>query len=207
MPLSAWVGPAIIATLIASMVQIAGWWMEHRRERVRQTESRRERIIDVQTAIRAEIRSHRHRLLQFVETRRAGPPAGPDAESFQPFVPSEVRPFVLEAILKDITILPTDVIDPVIVYYRQVLALIQLVEDIRSKRFRALEAQKRLVLFGDYIAMGAYAAELAAAAIGAIGAIDRDLGVESSVNSSGADRSDPKSAAAGRAEGGGDLQT
>ncbi len=194
--LSAWVGPAIVATLIASLVQVIGWWIEHRHERRRQTDIRREKIVDVQTAIRAEIRSHRHRLLQFLSIDVSALPEGP-SDDFLPVVPSEVRPFVLEAILRDIHILPTDVIDPVIVYYRQVEALIRLVEDLRSDRFRQMSGDRRVAMYRDYIAMGAYAADLAAEAIAAI---NRDLGLIDAVSSSGAGRSDPKSGAAATAE-------
>ncbi len=196
MGLSAWVGPAIIATLIASLVQVIGWWIEHRYERRRQTDVRREKIVDVQTAIRAEIRSHRHRLLQFLSIDVSALPGGP-ADDFLPVVPSEVRPFVLEAILRDIHILPTDVIDPVIVYYRQVEALIRLVEDLRSDRFRQMSGDRRVAMYRDYIGMGVYAAELAAEAIAAI---NRDLGLTDAFSSSGAGRSDPKSGAAATAE-------
>lgn len=197
MVLSAWVGPAIIATPIASLVQIIGWQIEHRHERRRQTDIRREKIVDVQTVIRAEIRSHR-RLLQFLAVDLSTLSSGPE-DDFLPVVPSEVRPFVLDAILRDIHILPTDVIDPVIVYYRQVEALIRLVEDLRSERFREMTGDRRVAMYRDYIGMGVYAAELAA---DAIAAINRDLGVADRVSSSGADRSDPRSGAAGPAAGG-----
>jgi hypothetical protein len=197
MGLSAWVGPAIIATPIASLVQIIGWQIEHRHERRRQTDIRREKIVDVQTVIRAEIRSHR-RLLQFLAVDLSTLSSGPE-DDFLPVVPSEVRPFVLDAILRDIHILPTDVIDPVIVYYRQVEALIRLVEDLRSERFREMTGDRRVAMYRDYIGMGVYAAELAA---DAIAAINRDLGVADRVSSSGADRSDPRSGAAGPAAGG-----
>ncbi len=43
MALSAWIGPAIVATLIASLVQIIDWWIAHRHERSRTTESRARR--------------------------------------------------------------------------------------------------------------------------------------------------------------------
>ncbi len=189
MALSTWVGPAIVATLIASLVQVIGWWIEHRHERVRQIASRREKIVDVQTAIRAEIRSHRHRLLQFQQIDASSVPEGA-VDEFLPVVPGEVRPFVLEAILREIHILPTDVIDPVIVYYRQVEALIKLVEDLRSERFRQISGERRVAMYKDYLAMGVYAAELAS---DAIAAINQDLGLAADVSSSDAARSGPKS--------------
>lgn len=203
MALSAWVGPAIVATLIASLVQVIGWWIEHRHERVRQITSRREKIVDVQTAIRAEIRSHRHRLLQFANIDTASLPDD-GSDDFLPVVPGEVRPFVLEAILREIHILPTDVIDPVILYYRQVEALIKLVEDLRSDRFRQISGRRRVAMYRDYIAMGTYAAELAT---DAIAAINQDLGLAVDINSLDAGPSGPKSGEAGSAAQGGAKRT
>jgi len=201
---SSWIGPAIVATVIASLVQVIGWWIEHRRESGRQSAQRRERIVDVQTALRAEIRSHRHRLQQFSQADEM-PEAPADAPGirpdrpYRPFVPSEVKPFVFEAILKEVHVLPTDVIDPVVVYYRQVHALIQLVEDLRSDRVSQLEPERQRAIYRDYIAMAIYAGELAG---NAMDAIDRDLGQRTKLNSSDAVRSAPKldGAAPGSAE-------
>jgi hypothetical protein len=194
MGFSTWVGPAIVATIIASLVQVIGWWIEHRRERGRQFAQRRERIVDVQTALRAEIRSHQHRLLQFSQIDEVEPIAGvTPGKPFRPFVPSEVKPFVFEAIVKEVHVLPTDVIDPVVVYYRQVHALIQLVEDLRSERVSELEPERQRAMYRDYIAMAIYAGELAG---NAVDAIDRDLGLGAKLNSSDAARSARKSGGA-----------
>lgn len=204
MGVASWIGPAIVATIIASLVQVIGWWIEHRRERGRQFAQRRERIVDVQTALRAEIRSHQHRLLQFsnLDGSPQAPLSGSGTETekpFRPFVPSEVKPFVFEAIVKEVHVLPTDVIDPVVVYYRQVHALIQLVEDLRSDRVSQLEPERQRAIYQDYIAMAVYAGELAG---NAVDAIDRDLGLKAKLNNSDAVRSAPRSdgAAPGPAE-------
>lgn len=109
---------------------------------------RRERIQDVSTAIRAEIRSHRQRLLLF---KRDGADSivehileSPD---YTPFVPREGKSFILDAIVGDIQILPTDVIDPVIYYYRQIEALGQFAGDLRSDRFATLEPQRKAEMY------------------------------------------------------------
>ncbi len=60
-------------------------------------------------------------------------------------------------------------------------ALIKLVEDLRSDRFRQMSGDRRVAMYRDYIAMGVYAAELAT---DAIAAINHDLGVVAGVNSS-----------------------
>jgi hypothetical protein len=127
---------------------------------------RRERIKDVSTAIRAEIRSHRQRLLLF-----GGDPIGHIVEKIRRnegytlFVPSEGKSFVLDAIVGEIHILPTGVIDPVVYYYRQIEALGQFAQDLRSDRFASLEAPRKAEMYTDYIAMGAHALKLANEAI------------------------------------------
>ena len=134
---------------------------------------RKERIQDVSTAIRAEIRSHRQRLLLFEPatageiTERILEEAGAGSE-YTPFVPAEAPSFVFDAILSEIHILPTEVIDPVIYYYRQTATLKLFAEDLRSDRFSKLEAWRKAEMYRDYIAMGEYALELAEKAVKAL---------------------------------------
>ena len=131
---------------------------------------RRERMQDVRTAIRAEIRSHRARLLLFE-------PASSEQQiseklmvspGFTPFIPREPQSFVFEAIVAEIHILPTQIIDPTIYYYRQIATLAQFAEDLRSDRYLALEPNRKLEMYKDYVAMGRYALQLADEAIAAI---------------------------------------
>ncbi|MPT24813.1 MAG: hypothetical protein E2577_18590 [Starkeya sp.] len=203
--MNAWIGPAIVAAVISSLVTIIGWWLNHRHEQNREAARRQERIRDVQTALRAEIRSHRHRLRLFDEaTRFDEVEHGPDSRraEFTPFVPREVNSFVFEAIVKDIPILPTEVIDPVIVYYRQVQALAQFAEDLRGDRFATLEWSRKAAMHADYIAMGKYAGALADAAMDAL-----DVTLARGVFSSSAGgRSVPKSGSAAAPGSGGDLK-
>ena len=130
---------------------------------------RRERILDVSTAIRAEVRSHRQSLLLFSnaaaeETARRIL----DDPSYTPFVPSHGRSFVFDAIVAEIHILPTDIIDPVVYYYRQVAMLGHFAEDLRTERFLQLDAARKASMYGDYVAMGKYALVLAEKAITAL---------------------------------------
>lgn len=203
--MDAWIGPAIVAAVISSLVTVIGWWLNHRHEQHMDAARRQERIRDVQTALRAEIRSHRHRLRLFDEaTRFDEVEHGPDSQraEFTPFVPREVESFVFDAIVQDIPILPTEVIDPVIVYYRQVQALAQFAEDLRGDRFMTLEWPRKAAMHADYIAMGVYAGTLADAAIDAID-VTLALGL---FNSSGAARSVPKSGSAAAPASGGDVK-
>ena len=146
---------------------------------------RREKIQDVSTAIRAEIRSHRQSLLAFKEdatgeiTQRIL-----DEPGYAPFIPSEGRSFVFDAIVKELHILPTEIIDPVVYYYRQIARLGQFADDLRTDRFLQLDAARKANMYRDYVAMGEHALRLAEQAVGALegtsvsrlgtgGAIDR----------------------------------
>jgi hypothetical protein len=172
--MSAWIGPAIIAAVISAIVTAAGWYVTHRSGRQLETDRRRERILDVQTALRAEIRSHQHRLALFATQEELDAiaeriEAANNGETpFTPFIPREVEAFVFDAVVGEVHILPTEVIDPVVLYYRQVKALAQFVDDLRSERFDELEASRKAEMFRDYVAMGVFALELADEAIDAI---------------------------------------
>ena len=76
-------------------------------------------------------------------------------------MPREVPAFVIDALMGEIHILPTGIIDPVILYYRQVLTLSQLVDDLRSERFEKLEPSRKVELYNDYIGLMIYARTLA----------------------------------------------
>lgn len=58
--MSAWIGPAIVAALIGCLTTMLGWSVSFRQLRKLETTRRNEKIIDYQTALRAEIRSYRH---------------------------------------------------------------------------------------------------------------------------------------------------
>jgi hypothetical protein len=133
---------------------------------------RRERIRDVQTSLRAEMRSHRRWLESFDAEKQEGGAAAKlkagQAGAFDPFVPSEVDTFVFDAIVEDIHILPGRVIDPLILYYRQMKALSAFASDLRTDRFDRLEVARKVEMYDDYLDMGVYALELADDAIESI---------------------------------------
>jgi hypothetical protein len=165
---AAWIGPAIIAAVISAIVTAAGWFASHASTRRLEAARRNERIQDVQTALRAEIRSQPPRLRLFAEQQAAALIDAVRNSGLTPFVPREPGSFVFEAILAEIHILPTEVIDPVIYYYKQVAALTLFAEDLRSERFDGLGPDRKTAMYSDYIAMGVYALELADKAIDAL---------------------------------------
>lgn len=159
--------------LIGLLGVVVGAVLSNVAERFVDAARRRERVQDVSTAIRAEIRSHRQRLLLFdaagadaISEKILNASTNPDG--YTPFVPSEPHSFVLDAIVGEVHILPTDVIDPVIYYYRQAAALRQFAEDLRGDGFGRLEAPRKAEMYRDYIAMGTHARKLADDAITAL---------------------------------------
>lgn len=132
--------------------------------------NRRERMRDIQTALRAEIRSHRKSLEYFVDEPRWRSTIAQigTEKGFSPFVPREVEPFVFDSIVRDIHVLPGDVIDPVILYYRQWRAISAFVEDMRSAKYAELEPARRASMYEDYAAMCIFATDLAKDAVDAI---------------------------------------
>ena len=57
-----WVGPAIIAAVISSLVSAAGWYVSYWTTIQTDHRRRREKVRDFQIALRAEIRSELHDL-------------------------------------------------------------------------------------------------------------------------------------------------
>lgn len=160
--MSPWIGSVIVA--IGSLLGIAlGWIVTQRQQVRREAASRGERIRDVQTALRAEIRSYRRWLESFdieVETGTTVLRMENDP-SFTPFIPREVETLVFNALVGEIHILPSEVIDPIVLYYRQVHALAKFAEDLRGERFEKLEVARKVEMYKDYVSLGVYALDLA----------------------------------------------
>jgi hypothetical protein len=135
---------------------------------------RRERVRDVQTALRAEIRSDLHRLetidraehLDAVIERIEGSELTPD--SYTPFVPRESESVVFDAVAGEIHLLPTETVDAVVLYFKQMKTIAQFVEDLRGDRYRTLEVDRKVSMYQDYFEMLAYSAQLAEEAISAL---------------------------------------
>lgn len=171
-----WVGPAAIAALISSVVTAAGWVISYRNTRKLDSTRRDERVFDVQTAIRADIRSNRARLRSLDLEQHAQNiankirSAAANGEGYTPFVPHEPHSLIFSALVSEIQILPASVIDPVVLYYRQMETIARFVDDLRSERFAQLDKDRKIEMFDDYIGLNTYALELANQAIDAINA-------------------------------------
>ena len=182
-----WIGPAIIAALVSAFVSAAGWfvssWQAQRLDEWR----RDEKVNDVQVALRAEIASDliilevpdRQEFLEEVSARYRAD------LTYSPIIPTLSRNVVFESIVKDIPILPGEVIEPVIHYARMRQTLDQFIGDMRAPSFPQLAAERQLIMYHDYLEMQ-----------GRLEALARDalVALDISLNSSDAVPPTPKSA-------------
>jgi hypothetical protein len=137
--------------------------------------ARAERVRDIQTALRAEIRSHRH-AFELLGERREWQAVIDEvgAGGFLPFTPKKPAPFVFDAIVGEIHILPSLVVDPVVLYYGQYATVQATIEELRGAAVRELDAPRRASMFEDYFVVSGYALQLANEAVEAIdGSLDR----------------------------------
>jgi hypothetical protein len=134
--------------------------------------SRIERVRDIQTALQAEIRSHRETLEEYKDDRFVDGVVARMSEdaAYAPLVARRGDAQIFEAIVSNIHILPGSVIDPIVIYYRQWRSIGAFVDDLRSDAFVALPSIRKVEAFKDYFEMGAYAFDLANAALEAIAA-------------------------------------
>ena len=190
--MEAWIGPAIVAVLISSIVTVAGWFMALRHERLREAERRQERIEDIQTALLADIRSSSHRFsgtdldlhLREIEARisRAMP-----AEAYTPFVPREPGSLLWPSVAGEVHILPNEVIDAVVIYFSQLETIRLFAEDLRADQFASLNPERKIEMYGDYIKMAKYLVDLAEEAERVLA---RSLDIKPPINSPASGRSD-----------------
>lgn len=166
------ISPAIVAAAIAALVTVAGWFIAYGRYRRLDAVKRQEKVRDTMTALRAEIRCHRRQWTEgeagnhkaaMVEAIRTVP-------GYTPFVPRGPENVVFSAMLSEIHVLPAEAIEPVVRFYWQAQSIAQLVEDLRSEGFRALDAERKAALYSDYIDLQVEAEKLAVGAVEALNA-------------------------------------
>ncbi|NOR61605.1 MAG: hypothetical protein GQ535_03805 [Rhodobacteraceae bacterium] len=146
--MEAWIGPAIIATIFSAVFSVL-------RENHFSGKRRHERVQDIQIALLAEIRAYvavllRDKLDEFEATmiKRMV-----DDLTFVPFILREKNDMVFKSILPDIHVLPESSIDPVVVYYSQIVAIAEMAHDMRSNVFAELSVDRRIDIYSNFIAM------------------------------------------------------
>ena len=141
---------ALIAGLVVAIGWLAnGWW--NRRER---RAMRAEKLRDHHRALFAEIASYLENLSSVEELTmyrdrmeeifRTDP-------DYVPLIPREKNDTIFRALVEEINILPRVTIDPIVHYYAQVFAIETMIEDMRGERFKTLGAERRALMYSDYI--------------------------------------------------------
>lgn len=157
MSAASWIGPAIIAAVISAVVTGFGWVISERQSIRRDAARRRERIADLQTALLAEIRADRNRIGNVERSAEDVYTTLDDRPDFVPFVPRRAPAVVFDALLREIHVLPNKVIDPVVIYHRQLATISLFVDDLRSDRFALLEPTRKRAMYQDYAELLIYA--------------------------------------------------
>ena len=147
---------ALIAAIVSAAVTALGWFASHWSEQRLETQRRIEKIVDVQTALLAEIESNLTRYEEIDLDKHTADMVAriirkSGGKAFTPFVPRYATEIVFEAMLADIHILPTETIDDVVAYYKQEYKLRELVEDLRSDRYNELEQDRKARIYEDYV--------------------------------------------------------
>ena len=148
--------PRIWQAVIAGLFLAVGWIVNGAQNRRMAARLKAERLRDTHKAIYAEIgyalsalwdegrsEEYAEELLQRIRTT-------PD---FVPFIPKEHHDHIYDAVLDEIEVLPRQTIDAIVAYYSQIKALGTLAEDMRGEGFKALSAERRALMYEDYLAM------------------------------------------------------
>ena len=173
--------------MIAGLVNVIGWLVAGRRELGRERRRRRERVRDVQTALRAEIRHYADALAVFDLDERWSTVVGrmEQDNNYMPTIPSERNDTVFRAMVSDVHVLPGAVIEPVVRYYNQIFAIEALIEDMRSDIVGRMDQPARIEMYTDYIALKKEALQQGRAAIAAIDSALSTPGADLSARQSG----------------------
>lgn len=166
-----------LAAFIAAAVAMIGWIYNHWRERREERRRRREKTRDFQKALFAEITAYvgtleDDDLISYRDAMVKKMEKGTTQKPFIPFVPMEKNDTIFMALVSDIHILPRSVIDPVVLYYSQLVAIQVMVTDIRSEGYAKLEKPRRIAMYEDYIAMKKRALTLGKDALSEIKKLD-----------------------------------
>lgn len=160
----AWVGPAIVAAVISSIIGAIGWFVTYRLTISLDERRRAEKIRDFQIALRAEIWSELANLERFdLDALYADVVKRYQAdEAYSVSVPRLARQIVFETVAGEIHILPEAVIGPVVLYARQREVVESMTKDIQDGRFATLAKDRQLAMYRDYLGLWKVWRELAA---------------------------------------------
>lgn len=164
--------PAIWQAVIGGAFIGAGWVVNGRQRLSQESRLRAEQVRDVQQALYAEIRAYRA-VLERDDVAAYGESLAERIENepgFFPMIPTERNDTIFRAIVGTIHILPQETIDPVVLYYSQLIAIGALIEDMRGLDLDRIGPKRAASIYRDYIALKLEAIDLAREAMEKIGA-------------------------------------
>ena len=143
-----------VGTIVAACVGVLTWYLatradrlkemsEREAERLRETEARDQRVLDIVVALHSEI------LAGLLANRRQLTPEEARYALAQdnPFATPDDTDFVFDSVKNDITILPAPVIHAVVQYYRAARQTNLITRDLRDPQFLAQsQPEKRKVI-------------------------------------------------------------
>ena len=91
-----------------------------------------------------------------------------DEPGYFPVIPSERNDAIFNAIVGEIHVLPRDTVDPVVLYYSQLNAIVAMIADLRSIDLAKIGPERAASMYRDYIAMKVEAVEMGQTALLAI---------------------------------------
>ncbi|MEM8789171.1 MAG: hypothetical protein AAGE76_13010 [Pseudomonadota bacterium] len=171
----------VLSALIGAIVVALGWFFNARRDAARREAARRQRQVDVQKALRAEIRAiveaPQNADLEGSLARGLARFDDEDVNSpYVPLIPHEKHDTIYQALVGEIYVLPADAIEPVVRYYNQTVSIALMATDMRSDGFTGAGVARRRKMLRDYMVMKIEAKRLGLAAIAALDATIGDGG-------------------------------
>lgn len=146
----------LLQAVLAGGFLALGWVFNGRQNRREAARMRAEKLRDFHRAIYAEIASYMETLggRDALEVYRDDVIAKMEADdSYVPLIPRERNDEIFRALVAEISILPRVTIDPIVIYYSQVTAIEEIIQDLRGERFRALGVDRRVAMYRDYIGL------------------------------------------------------
>lgn len=169
-PLDDLLSPQAQQAVIAGLFLAIGWWVVGWQNRRRDDRLRAERVRDVQRALFAEIRAYLA-VLERDDVAVYGARIAArivDEPGYFPVIPSERNDAIFNAIVGEIHMLPRDTVDPVVLYYSQLNAIVAMIADLRSIDLAKIGPERAASMYRDYIAMKVEAVEMGQTALLAI---------------------------------------
>jgi hypothetical protein len=132
----------LLATLVGSALAVL-------LPRALDNRRRKRRQLDLMTAIHAEI---------MAGTASTATQLTPDEQAYalsvsMPFASLDEADFVFQSIKADISILPTDVMQEIVLYYRLLSQAKSMIADMRNPIFRGLDEERQRKYLAEYIGL------------------------------------------------------